>query len=66
MIFLNSTSETLEITTSSVAAIDYNVNYVDVIPTTSATPGSQQGAITSIGSTVITSAPSASTSRQIK
>ena len=66
MIFLNGTTETLELLTSSSADIDYQINWVDVIPATSATPGSSQGKITSATTTVITAAPLAGTSRQIK
>jgi hypothetical protein len=65
MIFLNTTNESLEIKTTSIADIDFQVNFVDVVPSTSATPGSFQGKITTIGITVILSAP-ASVSRQIK
>ena len=66
MIFLNTVLETLELKTNTVADIDYQINFVDVIANTSATPGSTQGKISTITSTVITNAPAASTSRQIK
>ena len=66
MIFLTATTQTLEIKTSSVADIDYQINYVDVVAATSATPGSNQGKITSATTTPALSAPAASTSRQIK
>lgn len=66
MIFLTSVNDTLELVTSSTADIDYQVNWVDVVAATSATPGSSQGKITTATSTVITAAPAASTSRQIK
>ncbi len=39
MFFLNATTETLELVTSATADIDYQINYVDVIPAVSATPG---------------------------
>lgn len=66
MILLTSTNDTLELKTSSAADIDYQVNWVDVIASTSATPGSSQGKINSATSTTITAAPASSTSRQIK
>jgi hypothetical protein len=43
MIFLNTINETLELKTSSTADIDFQINYVDIIPASSATPGSNQG-----------------------
>lgn len=66
MIFLTATTQTLEIKTTSAADIDYQINYVDVVAATSATPGSTQGKITSATTTLALSAPAASTSRQIK
>jgi len=66
MIFLSNTTETLELKTSSTADIDYQVNWVDVVTTTSATPDTSEGKITSIGSTTIVAAPASSTTRQIK
>ena len=66
MIFLNGTTDTLELVTSSTADIDYQINWVDVIAATSATPGSSQGKATSATSTTIVSAPSGGTTRQIK
>jgi hypothetical protein len=38
MIFLNTINETLELKTSSTADIDFQINYVDIIPASSATP----------------------------
>lgn len=64
MIFLSATTETLELKTSSAASIDYQVNWVDVIASTSATPGSSQGSVTA--NATILAAPDSSTSRQIK
>ena len=66
MIFLNGNTESLEILTSSIADIDYQVNWVDVIPSTGATPGSSQGKIISATTTTIAAAPASGTSRQIK
>jgi len=66
MIFLNTTNQILELKTSSVADIDYQINWVDVVPTTSATPGSSEGKVVTATTTVIVAAPAASTSRQIK
>lgn len=66
MIFLTNTTETLELTTSSTAGIDYQINWIDVVAATSATPGSTQGKITTATTTTILSAPASSTSRQVK
>ncbi len=66
MIFLTDTTETLELTTDSTAGIDYQINWVDVVAATSATPGSTQGKISTATTTSILAAPAASTSRQIK
>lgn len=66
MFFLNATTETLELLTSATADIDYQINYVDVIPAVSATPGCSQGKITTATTTTVLSAPASGTSRQIK
>lgn len=66
MIFLNDTTETLQLSTSAAADIDYQVNFVDVVPTTSATPDTSEGKINSATNTTIVAAPAASTARQIK
>lgn len=66
MIFLQATTDTIEINTSSVATIDYSVSWVDVVATTSATPGASQGKISTATTTVAVAAPAASTTRQIK
>lgn len=66
MFFLNATTETLELVTSATADIDYQINYVDVIPAVSATPGSNQGKITTATTTTVLAAPASGTSRQIK
>ena len=65
MIILNTVNDTLELITSSAANIDYYVSYVDI--TTSAfSPSSSQGTIASSTTTMILSAPLASTQRQVK
>jgi len=66
MIFLTGTTDILELDTSSTADIDYQVNWVDVIAGTSATPGSSQGKVTSVTTTTITATPASGTVRQIK
>ena len=65
MILLNTINESLEIVTSSVANLDYNISYVD-ITTTTFTPDSEQGAIVSATTTTILAAPLVSTQRQVK
>lgn len=65
MILLTNTTHTLEVVTSSGADIDYTVSYVD-ITTSSFSPDSVQGTITTATTTTIVSAPAASTQRQIK
>lgn len=64
-ILLTATTETLELTTSSTASTDYLVSYVDITSSTF-TPGSSQGNITTATTTTILSAPAASTYRQVK
>lgn len=64
-ITLDTTSKTLEVTTSAAVNTDYVVSYVDM--TSSAfTPISAQGTISSAATTTIVSAPAASTQRGIK
>lgn len=65
MILLKATNETLEITTSSVADIDYSISYIDVT-TTTFVPSTNEGKILSATTTTVLSAPAASTQRQIK
>jgi hypothetical protein len=43
MIFLQNNNESFRIKTTSIADIDYQVNYVDIDPFVSAVPGSAQG-----------------------
>ena len=64
-ITLDTTSKIFELTTSSTADTDYFVSWVDM--TTSAfTPGASQGTINTAGTTVLVTAPAASTQRGIK
>lgn len=65
MIILKSTTETLEVATSTTSAIDVSVSYADLTSTT-LTGGSQETAITTATTTTILSAPAASTQRQVK
>lgn len=65
MIILKSTTEILELVTSSTADIDYSISYVD-ITTTTFLPSSSEGKVVSAITTPILSAPSASTQRQVK
>lgn len=65
MILLTATTHTLEAVTSSTSAIDYLICYAD-ITTTTFTPGSLQGAITTATTTTVCTAPAASTQRQVK
>ena len=65
-IILESTSETIELSTSTTANIDYQINFVDLVLATGGTPGASEGKITSATTTVVVSAPAASTYRLIK
>ena len=65
MILLNSTSDILQLSTSSTASTDYYVAYTD-ITTTTFTPGVSAGNISSATDTTILSSPGASTTRQVK
>jgi hypothetical protein len=65
MIILKATSESIQVITSSAAAIDVSVSYAD-ITTTSFTPSSTETKISSAATTTILAAPAASTQRQVK
>lgn len=65
-IILKTTSEILELTTSTTADIDYQINWADVVVATGGTPGSSEGKITTATTTTIVAAPAASTYRLIK
>jgi hypothetical protein len=62
---LNPTTDTLELVTSSTSTINYTLSYIEYTATTS-TPASTQGSISTATTTVILSAPAASTQRQVK
>lgn len=62
---LSETTHSLEVVTTTTAAIDYFVSYVDYASGT-ATPGSTQGAITTATTTTWVAAPAASTQRQLR
>jgi len=64
-VLLTATTEIIELTTSTTASTDYTVSYVDHTSSTF-TPGSTQGNITTATTTTILSAPAASTQRQVK
>lgn len=66
MIFLTSTDDKLVLKTSSTADIDYQINWVDIVAASSATPGSSEGKVNTIASTDIVPAPASSTFRQVK
>lgn len=59
------TTDTLEIVTTTAATLNYNINYVDHTSTT-AVPGRSFGSISSITTTTVLTAPAASTTRQIR
>lgn len=65
MIILDSTTQTLELLSTSTASTDYYVAYAD-ITTTTLIPGQSNGNITTATTTTILAAPSASTQRQVK
>lgn len=65
-ITLETTSEILELLTTTTADIDYEVNFVDVVVATGGTPGTLEGKITSATTTTVVTAPSVSTYRLIK
>jgi hypothetical protein len=65
MIVLKATTETLEVVTSSTAQLDYTVTFVDVTSTTF-TPSTTEGVLTSAATAVLLTAPAASTQRQVK
>lgn len=65
MIILKATTESLQLVTSSAAALDYSISFVD-ITTTTFSPSSAEGKITSATTTSAVAAPAASTQRQVK
>lgn len=64
VVTLDATTETLEVTTSSTASLDYSVSYMDNASGT-LTPGSSHGNIASATTTAILAAPGASTQRAV-
>jgi hypothetical protein len=62
---LDSTTKSLEVVTTTTAAVDYFCSYVD-FTSGAATPGDTQGAITTATTTTYVSAPAASTQRQLR
>lgn len=62
---LDSTTKSLEVVTTTTAAVDYTVSFVDYTSTT-VTPADTQGAITTATTTTYVSAPGASTQRQLR
>lgn len=62
---LSDTTHSLEVVTTTTAAVDYFVSYVDYASGT-VTPGSTQGAITTATTTTYVAAPGASTQRQLR
>ena len=64
VVTLDATTETLEVTTSSAASLDYSVSYMDNASGT-LTPGSSHGNIASATTTTILAAPAASTQRAV-
>lgn len=65
MIILKATTESLQLVSTSTANLDYSVSYSD-ITTTTFSPSSNEGKITTATTTTILAAPAASTQRQVK
>ena len=65
MLLLTVTTQTLELTTTSAANIDFTVDYVEH-SATAFTPGSNQGTIAAATTTTILTAPASATQRQVK
>ena len=65
MILLTQTTHSLELETTSSSSTDWTCSYVDM-DASATTPGSAQGNVASATTTVIATAPAASTQRQIK
>lgn len=64
MILLKGTTESLTITTTTVANIDYSVSYVDITASTFS-PSTNEGTMTS-GTATLVGSPAGSTQRQVK
>jgi hypothetical protein len=65
MILLKATTESIQIITSSTAAVDVSVSYAD-ITTTTFTPSTTETKINTAATTTILAPPAASTQRQVK
>ena len=65
-IILETTSEIIEVLTTSTADLDYQINWVDVVVATGATPGASEGKITTATTTTVLAAPLSSTYRVVK
>lgn len=68
MIYLTATTDTIEVVTTTTAAIDVQVNYIDAASSTLVPSGAgrQNTAISSIATTTVLAAPAASTTRTLK
>jgi hypothetical protein len=68
MIYLTATTDTIEVVTTTTAAIDVQANYIDAASSTLVPSGAgrQNTAISSIATTTVLSAPAASTTRTLK
>ena len=66
MIFLTATTESLTLDTAAALSLDWSAGYVDIDTTTGATPGSDQGNVTTATTTTVVAAPGASVQRQLK
>ncbi len=62
---LKATNHTLELTTTSTADLDYMAKWIDH-EDSGGMPGSSEGSISSVTTTVIVAAPAASTQRQVR
>jgi hypothetical protein len=65
MILLKATTESLTITTSTAATVDYSVSYADITSTTFL-PSTNEGTIAAASTVTLLLAPAASTQRQVK
>jgi hypothetical protein len=65
VIILKATTESLQLVTSTAATLDFSVSYTD-ITTTTFSPSTNEGKISTATTTSVLAAPAASTQRQIK
>ena len=70
MLILTNTTDKLQLTTGTAADVDVHVSYTDaptpITPSSNATPGRTNTAITTAATTDILAAPAASTVRNVK